>query len=173
MRVLPQRHRVLQKHFHSLLEIFLDALTSQCVLKTGVPYILEPKYKNLLSKPDIELKNIVDNFIEEMEKNDAVRKSSAFNTVDKMVRQLGGEIFFSNRSSYEVNNEEGDDRKNRIEIENNADALAIVETDIGEQNGDKDVLVKEDNADPPKTMIGAGEEGEENAIVDDDEQKED
>ena len=59
------------------------------------------------------------------------------------------------------------------EIENNADALAIVETDIGEQNGDKDVLVKEDNADPPKTMIGAGEEGEEKAIVDDDEQKED
>ena len=101
-------------------EIFLDALTSQCVLKTGVPYILEPKYKNLLSKPDIELKNIVDNFIEEMEKNDAVRKSSAFNTVDKMVRQLGGEIFFSNRSSYEVNNEESDDRKNRIEIENDA-----------------------------------------------------
>ena len=83
-------------------------------------HILEPKYKNLLSKPDIELKNIVDNFIEENEKNDAVRKSSAFNTVDKMVRQLGGEIFFSNRSSYEVNNEEGDDRKNRIEIENNA-----------------------------------------------------
>ena len=59
------------------------------------------------------------------------------------------------------------------EIENNADALAIVETDIDEQNGDKDVLVKEDNADPPKTMIGAGEEGEEKAIVDDDEQKED
>ena len=76
-------------------DIFLDVLTSECILKTGVTSLLDPRYEPLLSGPESKLKEIIENFIHQIEENEIVFQSKSFSIVEKMISTLGGNIYFS------------------------------------------------------------------------------
>ena len=76
-------------------DIFLDVLTSECILKTGVTSLLDPRYEPLLSEPESKLKQIIEDFVRQIEENDIVFQSKSFSIVETMINTLGGNIHFS------------------------------------------------------------------------------
>ena len=76
-------------------DIFLDVLTSECILNTGVTSLLDPRYEPLLSEPESKLKQIIEDFVRQIEENDIVSQSKSFNIVETMINTLGGNIHFS------------------------------------------------------------------------------